>query len=196
MAANFQLVMRSGPTPGATFALEGDQLDIGRDATSKIAIGDAEVSRKHARLTFQGGKYVIEDLGSTNGTFVNGQRLTGPAVLKPGDLVALGEQIVLMYEGLASDAGATMMSRGGPARPPATAVGAPAVSVPQPQPASSPAPSTPVAPGPGAPPAGRNNLLIFGAIGIVLLICVCAAALWYIDANYLWCTFLPFLSGC
>jgi FHA domain len=198
MAANFQLVMRSGPTPGATFALEGDQLIIGRDVTSNIAIGDAEVSRKHARLTFQGGKYVIEDLGSTNGTFVNGQRLTGPVVLKPGDLVALGEQIVLMYEGLATDAGATMMSRGGPARPPATAVGAPAVSAPQPPPASAsaPAPSTPVAAPTATPEAGRRNLLIFGAIGIVVLICICAGALYYIDANYLWCTFLPFLSGC
>jgi predicted component of type VI protein secretion system len=196
MAANFQLVMRSGPTPGATFGLEGDQLIIGRDVTSSIAIGDAEVSRKHARLTFQGGKYVIEDLGSTNGTFVNGQRLTGPVVLKPGDLVALGEQIVLVYEGLASDAGATMMSRGGPVRPPATAVGAPAVSVPPPQPASTPTPSTPVATEQATPAGGRRNLLIFGAIGLVVLICICAGALYYIDANYLWCTFLPFLSGC
>ncbi|MFN2119096.1 MAG: FHA domain-containing protein [Anaerolineales bacterium] len=196
MAATFQLVMRSGPTPGATFALEGDQLIIGRDVTSNIAIGDAEVSRKHARLTFQGGKYVIEDLGSTNGTFVNGQRLTGPVVLKPGDLVALGEQIVLVYESLASDAGATMMSRGGPARPPATAVGAPAVSVPPPPPASVPTPSTPVSPEPVTPAGGRNNLVIFGAIGIVVLICICAAALWYVDSNYLWCTFFPFLSGC
>jgi hypothetical protein len=196
MAANFQLVMRSGPTPGATFGLEGDQLIIGRDVTSNIAIADAEVSRKHARLTFQGGKYVIEDLGSTNGTFVNGQRLSGPVVLKPGDLVALGEQIVLVYEGLASDAGATMMSRGGPARPPATAVGAPPVSVPPPPAASAPAPSTPVASEPAAPAGSRRNMLIFGAIGAVVLICLCAAALWYIDANYLWCSFFPFLSGC
>jgi FHA domain len=196
MAANFQLVMRSGPTPGATFALEGDQLIIGRDVTSSIAIGDAEVSRKHARLTSQGGKYVIEDLGSTNGTFVNGQRLSGPVVLKPGDLVALGEQIVLVYEGLASDAGATMMSRGGPARQPATAVGAPPVSVPPPPPASAAVPSTPVTPEPATAAGGRRNILVFGVIGAVALICLCAAALWYIDANYLWCTFFPFLSGC
>src|SRR5512147_1961443 len=96
--AEFQLVMRSGPTPGATFPLEGDQLTIGRDSSNGVAINDAEVSRKHARLTFQGGKFVIEDLGSTNGTFVNGQRLTGPHVLKAGDVVAFGEQIVLMYD--------------------------------------------------------------------------------------------------
>src|SRR5512135_346538 len=117
MAAQFQFVMRSGPTPGATYSLEGDQLVIGRDSSSNIAISDAEVSRKHARLTFQGGKYVLEDLGSTNGTFVNGQRLTSAAVLKSGDVVSLGEQIVLMYESLAGDAGSTMISRGAPARP-------------------------------------------------------------------------------
>ena len=126
MAAQFQFVMRSGPTPGATFALEGDQLIIGRDATSGIAINDAEVSRKHARLTFQGGKYVLEDLGSTNGTFVNGQRLVSSAVLKPGDVVSLGEQIVLMYEGLTTDAGATMISHKAPPKP--TAVAAPVAS--------------------------------------------------------------------
>jgi pSer/pThr/pTyr-binding forkhead associated (FHA) protein len=58
MAALFQFVMRSGPTPGVIFPLEGDQLIIGRDAVNAVAINDAEVSRKHARLTFQGGKYV------------------------------------------------------------------------------------------------------------------------------------------
>ncbi|MBV5350513.1 FHA domain-containing protein, partial [bacterium] len=77
--------MRSGPTPGVTFPLEGDQLIIGRDSSNSVAINDAEISRKHSRLSFQGGKYVLEDLGSTNGTFVNGQRLAGPVVLKPGD---------------------------------------------------------------------------------------------------------------
>ena len=82
MASQFQLIMRSGPTPGAAFTLEGDQIDIGRDSTNEIVINDAEISRRHARLTFQGGKYVLEDLGSTNGTFVNGQRLAGTARLE------------------------------------------------------------------------------------------------------------------
>ena len=96
--AQFQFVMRSGPTPGVIFPLEGDQLTIGRDANNGVAINDAEVSRKHSRLTFQGGKYVLEDLGSTNGTFVNGQRLAGPRVLKAGEVVSFGEQIVMVFE--------------------------------------------------------------------------------------------------
>src|SRR5512139_2684423 len=140
MASQFQLIMRSGPTPGAAFTLEGDQLTIGRDSTNEIVINDAEVSRKHARLTFQGGKYVLEDLGSTNGTFVNGQRLTSAAVLKAGDVVSLGEQIVLMYEGLSSDAGATMIGRKA-ARP-----------APVPTPAPAPAPQY-AASAPGASPS-------------------------------------------
>jgi len=185
MATLFQFVMRSGPTPGVTFPLEGDQLIIGRDAVNAVAINDAEVSRKHARLTFQGGKYVIEDLGSTNGTFVNGQRLVSSTVLKPGDVVSLGEQIVLMYEGLSSDAGATMIGRKA-ARPAA----APAPVAPAPQYS---APSAP--PAPSGSPASRN-LPIFIAIGALALICLCGAALWYIDSNYMWCTFFPFLSGC
>jgi pSer/pThr/pTyr-binding forkhead associated (FHA) protein len=108
--AQYQLIMRTGPTPGAVFALEGDQLTIGRDSTNEITINDAEVSRRHARLTFQGGKFVLEDLGSTNGTFVNGQRLAGPRVLKAGEVVSFGEQIVLVFESSTFDPAATVAS--------------------------------------------------------------------------------------
>ena len=44
MASQFQLIMRSGPTPGASFTLEGDQMDVGRDSTNEIVINDAEIS--------------------------------------------------------------------------------------------------------------------------------------------------------
>jgi pSer/pThr/pTyr-binding forkhead associated (FHA) protein len=190
MAAQFQFVMRSGPTPGATFALEGDQLTIGRDSSSGVAINDAEISRKHARLTFQGGKYVIEDLGSTNGTFVNGQRLVSAVVLKSGDVVSFGEQIVLMYESLASDPGATMISaRKNPSRP---------ISTPVPTPAPAPFPQQYYSPPAAAAPAAKPTKMmpIFIGVGVLLLICICAGALWYIDSNFLWCTFFPFISGC
>src|SRR5574338_1219870 len=118
MPGQYQLVMRSGPTPGAVFPLEGDQLMIGRDSSNSVSISDAEVSRRHARLTFQGGKYVIEDLGSTNGTFVNGQRLAGPRVLKAGEVVSFGEQIVMVFEATNFDAGATVASPRAAAVPP------------------------------------------------------------------------------
>lgn len=187
MAAQFQFVMRSGPTPGATYSLEGDQIVIGRDSTNGVVINDAEISRKHSRLTFQGGKYVLEDLGSTNGTFVNGQRLAGPAVLKSGDVVSLGEQIVLMYDALSVDAGATVISSRKSASAPV---------VPPPAPAQVAAPPPPSYSTPMTPVKKTNWTPIFIAAGILVLICVCVVALWYIDQNYLWCTFFPFLTGC
>ncbi|MGA7194653.1 MAG: FHA domain-containing protein [Anaerolineales bacterium] len=186
MAAQFQFVMRSGPMPGATYPLEGDQLTIGRDSNNGVAINDAEISRKHARLTFQGGKYVLEDLGSTNGTFVNGQRLAGPVVLKSGDVVSLGEQIVLMFDVLSVDAGATMVA-------PRKSAPAPVMpSVPAPVAATPPQNySTPLT------PVKRNNTLpILIVVGVLLVICLCLVAAWYIDQNYLWCTVFPFLTGC
>src|SRR5258706_15756935 len=100
--------MRSGPTPGASFILEGDQFTVGRAATNEIVINDAEISRRHARLTFQGGKYVLEDLGSTNGTFGNGQRLAGPRVLEAGEGGTCGEQNKLDFEVALMGAGGTV----------------------------------------------------------------------------------------
>lgn len=186
--AQFQFVMRSGPTPGVTFPLEGEQLTIGRDSTNGVAINDAEVSRKHARLMFQGGKYVIEDLGSTNGTFVNGQRLAGPAVLKPGDVVSLGEQIVLMYDAIAADAGATVaVSRKAvqqSAPPPVYASSAPSYA---PPPAAAPQQSA---------PKKTNMMPIFIGVGALLFICICAGFFWWVDATYRWCVLFPFISGC
>lgn len=191
MTSQFQLIMRTGPTPGAAFTLEGDQLTIGRDSTNDIVINDAEISRRHARLTFQGGKFVLEDLGSTNGTFVNGQRLAGPRVLKAGEVVSFGEQIVLVYEVSSVDAGATMVSPRAAAVPSASRPATP------PPPPAEYAGSIPASPAPVVEPARKMNLTPFIIAGVVFLcLCLCVGALWYIDANYLWCTFLPFLGGC
>jgi len=182
--AQFQFVMRSGPTPGVVFPLEGEQLTIGRDSSNGVAINDAEVSRKHSRLSFQGGKFVIDDLGSTNGTFVNGQRLAGPVVLKAGDVVSLGEQIVLMYDAINADAGAT--------------VAVPRKAVPSAPPVQSYAPP-PAAPAYSAPPPAmgqRNMTPIFIGVGVFLFICLCSGFFWWVDATFRWCVFFPFLSGC
>jgi len=191
MVSQFQLIMRLGPTPGASFLLEGDQLTVGRDATNEIVINDAEISRRHARLTFQGGKYVLEDLGSTNGTFVNGQRLAGPRVLKAGEVVQFGEQIMLVFEATTIDAGATMVSpRASSAVPSA------------PRPATLPPPpseyvgSVPASPAPIAvAPAKKTNLTPFIIGGVVFLIlCCCVSLFVWVDADPTggrWCTF-PF----
>lgn len=96
--AMYQVGAKTGPTAGKVYDLEKNELFIGRDLNNDIVINDPEVSRRHARLILQGKTYVLEDLGSTNGTVVNGQRLSGPYILKDGDDITLGETVNLTYE--------------------------------------------------------------------------------------------------
>lgn len=108
---SYRLTIKQGPMPGKVFELAKDVVTLGRDVNNDLVINDAEVSRNHGRLTSQSGGYLIEDLASTNGTFVNGQRLIGPKLLNPGDVVGLGETIVLEFSYIA-DAGATVVASG------------------------------------------------------------------------------------
>lgn len=96
---SYRLVVRRGPQPNQTFDLAKEQITLGRDITNDIVINDPEVSRHHLRLTRGPEGYTLEDLGSTNGTFVNGQRLTtSPRPLRPGDAIGLGETVTLGYD--------------------------------------------------------------------------------------------------
>jgi pSer/pThr/pTyr-binding forkhead associated (FHA) protein len=114
-SGSYRLTVRQGPVPGKVFELAKDVMTIGRDVNNDLVINDSEVSRNHARLTSQSGGYLIEDLASTNGTFVNGQRLIGPKLLNSSDVVGLGETIVLEYSYVA-DSSATVVAAG-PVRP-------------------------------------------------------------------------------
>jgi len=105
----YRLVMRQGPTPGLEFELSKSELTIGRDVINDIVINDAEVSRKHVRLLLDSGRYRIEDLGSTNGTFINGKRLVGPHILAIGEQINLGENVLIVYESAQFDPDATMV---------------------------------------------------------------------------------------
>ncbi len=100
MQANerFRLVVRRGPQPNQVYDLNKDIITIGRDITNDITINDPEVSRHHLRLTRGAGGFTLEDLGSTNGTFINGARMTGAKPLNNGDMIGLGETVTLGYE--------------------------------------------------------------------------------------------------
>lgn len=93
------LVVTSGYRPGETFVLRAPKLTIGRDPSNDIIIQDAEVSRYHAVLRANGSGYEIEDLGSTNGSMVNGIPLEKgvPRLLNANDLVILAANITLRY---------------------------------------------------------------------------------------------------
>jgi predicted component of type VI protein secretion system len=95
---SFRLVVRRGPQPNQVYELRDDVINLGRDITNTIAINDREVSRHHLRFTRSGDTYMIEDLGSTNGTFINGKRLAGSTLLKNGDMIGLGETVTLGFE--------------------------------------------------------------------------------------------------
>lgn len=80
-----------GPASGQTFVVEDGGAVLGRSRESGVPIPDDQLSRRHAQITFQDGAFWVRDLGSTNGTFVNHQRLAAPHRLAEGDEIAFGE---------------------------------------------------------------------------------------------------------
>jgi hypothetical protein len=93
------LLVRSSPVfpPGTIILLDNDVV-FGRAAESDVPLtSDATVSGRHARVFRRDGAPYLEDLGSTNGTYVNGQPLAAERLLRPGDIVAVGST-ELVYE--------------------------------------------------------------------------------------------------
>jgi len=80
-----------------------DEFLIGREAPGEGKLGqDAEISRQHARITHTGDEYVIEDLGSTNGTFLNGRKISRPEVLSAGDRIQVGATTLVVQVSVAA----------------------------------------------------------------------------------------------
>jgi predicted component of type VI protein secretion system len=183
-AAAFRLIVRTGPNPGVVIDLTKEVSMMGRDVTNDVVLGDAEVSRQHARITRTPAGYVLEDLGSTNGTFVNGERLATPRVLNPGDLLGVGENVTLTFDSTSPEAAATVMGAPvgkGPAAPPARA------AAPRPAAAAAPASATPAAEVPGAEaPAEKSGTRrwIIAGCGCLFLMVACVGLLFFLDAYY------------
>lgn len=70
---------------------------IGREGCDILLLLDEVVSRQHARIEWQGQSLVIADLGSTNGTFVNGVQVQSPRTLQPGDVIQVGETVLTVH---------------------------------------------------------------------------------------------------
>lgn len=89
------LVLQSGPTAGQRFSVKDRLQTIGRGSSNNIVIADQSLSRLHARIRPTPHGYVVEDLGSTNGTFINGKRVIRSAPVRPGDTIRLGKTITV-----------------------------------------------------------------------------------------------------
>lgn len=87
------LVLIAGKPLGKRFQITPPQIVIGRSSDVEICIDTPHISRRHAVLKIDGSKIVLEDLGSTNGTFVNDVQVNQPIVLKEGDHVRCGKTI-------------------------------------------------------------------------------------------------------
>ncbi len=73
-------------------------ITLGRASECTIPIRDRFLSRKHAEISFAAGQWLVRDCGSVNGTMVNGNRLTSPAILRPGDRIVLGDSEVVFED--------------------------------------------------------------------------------------------------
>lgn len=128
---SFRLIVRRGPQPPQSYEITQETTTLGRDTASDIVINDRETSRHHLRLLRSDDSVTAEDLGSTNGTFVNGKRVSGITPLQNGDIIGLGETVTLAFE----------VHRAPP---------------PSPEPLPPPAESTPPSPVPAEPPPAES----------------------------------------
>ena len=176
------LVVERGPVSSLRFALKQDQVTIGRSAGNELVLADAEVSRRHARVVRRADGYAVEDIGSTNGTFVNGQRISHLTLLQDGDTIDLGDTVRLRF----------VSSPGAPPAPPEPSVAiserptemlAPPPGTAgydaQPRPAAAPAAYPP--PLYNEPPR-RGRALLIGCGLLVAFLLVCAGTFLILDA--------------
>jgi len=88
-----RLRVQLGPTIGQVYTMVGNRLTLGRAHENDVVLDDPQVSRHHAQVIRQGDQIIVEDLGSTNGTLVNGRRIVGPHVLQPTETIAVGASV-------------------------------------------------------------------------------------------------------
>ncbi|HEX8742905.1 MAG TPA: FHA domain-containing protein, partial [Thermoleophilaceae bacterium] len=141
-----KIAIKAGPNAGQEHDLGGSVV-VGRDpAAATLLIEDPEASRRHASLTPGASGVTVEDLGSTNGTYVNGERVEGAREAAAGDEIRIGNTVIEVQDAVET----TRMAEAPVADPDATAMGAP---VPGPPPAPAPSFDAPTPAPPPGPPA-------------------------------------------
>ena len=93
------LLVQRGPDAGARFLLDTDIVTVGRHPESDIFLDDISVSRRHATFTRTANGYVISDLGSLNGSYINRDRIDTDVILSGGDEVQIGKYRLIFFSG-------------------------------------------------------------------------------------------------
>lgn len=137
------LLIRSGPRKGERIAIRVPVVNIGRADYNDVVLADESVSTQHAKLQRREGVWMLVDLGSTNGSFVDGERVEGEAPVSPGATLRFGDASVIFDP---KDDGAAV-EKGGSTKM------IQAIAVPAPAPASAPRTTEPMARPKAAPPA-------------------------------------------
>ena len=88
------LVVTAGPLSGTRITLGEQAILIGRADDSTLVLTDDFASSRHARLTNRGGQWYVEDLGSTNGTYLDQQRVQGPLLVATGQPIRIGQTVL------------------------------------------------------------------------------------------------------
>jgi S1-C subfamily serine protease len=109
MGRRMWLVYKSGPKAGAAVEIQGPEFTLGRDASCDLTLADDNTSRRHTIFRVQGQQVVLEDLGSTNGTYVNGWRADRPVLIQGGEQVQLGDSVFEVSATPPASAGQTRM---------------------------------------------------------------------------------------
>lgn len=91
------LIVLAGANVGEMYPVEGTESFLGRGEKAKIKLTDDGISRMHARIFLDGSEVRIEDVGSANGTIVNGERLERSAALRDGDKIQIGGTTILKF---------------------------------------------------------------------------------------------------
>jgi hypothetical protein len=99
IAETAMLLMVEGPAPGKRIFMDQPVLLIGRDDLCDVVIPERQVSRQHASISLEEDSYILRDLNSKNGTFVNGQELDSPHLLKDGDEIQIAYCCKLAFVG-------------------------------------------------------------------------------------------------
>lgn len=97
------IVVERGPVPTTQVPLLTEQLTAGRSSGNDLILADPEVSRRHIRILRRADGFAVEDTGSTNGTFVNGQRISHLTLLQDGDTIDLGDTVRLRFVSVRQD---------------------------------------------------------------------------------------------